>query len=354
MKNIGIITFHAAHNYGSMLQNYALQQAIMKLSDKYYVETINMRSIRQIEQYNYFKAPWKYQDKKRILLSILYAPFFKALKMKYRLFEEFLANNISLSMQVDELSENTALSKKYDAIIAGSDQIWNITAYDFSWNYFLDFIHGDIRKISYAASMGTAPASQMQLYMQKKEFLRELLNSFYAISVREQKTASAISSLTDGKIRPEVVPDPTLLLSSKEWESLVPSESIVRGEYIFLYNPYYLSEVYTQAMELKKATGLPVVVSNINTRSIIPSIRFNLKLCSGPIEFLNLVKNAKYVIGKSFHLAVFSTLFSKNFIAVNGMNDSRLNNYLSKLDICNIASNGKITSELIDASMSIQ
>lgn len=113
MKNIGIITFHAAHNYGSMLQNYALQQAIMKLSDKYYVETINMRSIRQIEQYNYFKAPWKYQDKKRILLSILYAPFFKALKMKYRLFEEFLANNISLSMQVDELSENTALSKKY-------------------------------------------------------------------------------------------------------------------------------------------------------------------------------------------------------------------------------------------------
>ena len=39
--------------------------------------------------------------------------------MKYRLFEEFLANNISLSMQVDELSENTALSKKYDAIIAG-------------------------------------------------------------------------------------------------------------------------------------------------------------------------------------------------------------------------------------------
>ena len=73
----------------------------------------------------------------------------------------------------------------------------------------------------------------------------------------EQKTASAISSLTDGKIRPEVVPDPTLLLSSKEWESLVPSESIVRGEYIFLYNPYYLSEVYTQAMELKKQPAYP-------------------------------------------------------------------------------------------------
>ena len=29
MKKVGIITFHAAYNYGSMLQAYALQQVIM-------------------------------------------------------------------------------------------------------------------------------------------------------------------------------------------------------------------------------------------------------------------------------------------------------------------------------------
>ena len=28
MKNIGIITFHTADNYGAVLQNYALQSAI--------------------------------------------------------------------------------------------------------------------------------------------------------------------------------------------------------------------------------------------------------------------------------------------------------------------------------------
>ena len=28
-KKVGIITFHASHNYGSMLQAYALQQVVL-------------------------------------------------------------------------------------------------------------------------------------------------------------------------------------------------------------------------------------------------------------------------------------------------------------------------------------
>ena len=28
---VGIITFHASHNYGSMLQAYALQQTVLRL-----------------------------------------------------------------------------------------------------------------------------------------------------------------------------------------------------------------------------------------------------------------------------------------------------------------------------------
>lgn len=54
MKKIGIITFHAAHNYGSMLQNYALQRAIVNIVPNVCVETINMRSLRQTEQYDFY------------------------------------------------------------------------------------------------------------------------------------------------------------------------------------------------------------------------------------------------------------------------------------------------------------
>ncbi len=34
MKKIGIITFHSAHNYGAMLQVYALQNIIEKLNNE--------------------------------------------------------------------------------------------------------------------------------------------------------------------------------------------------------------------------------------------------------------------------------------------------------------------------------
>lgn len=49
MKKVGIITFHASYNYGSMLQAYALQQTVLKLG--YACEIINFRSNNQKKQY---------------------------------------------------------------------------------------------------------------------------------------------------------------------------------------------------------------------------------------------------------------------------------------------------------------
>lgn len=41
-KKVGIITYHAAHNYGSMLQAYALQQTILRMG--FDCEIINFRT----------------------------------------------------------------------------------------------------------------------------------------------------------------------------------------------------------------------------------------------------------------------------------------------------------------------
>ena len=42
------ITFHAAHNYGSMLQAYALQQTILNLGHENVI--LNLRTDKQKEQ----------------------------------------------------------------------------------------------------------------------------------------------------------------------------------------------------------------------------------------------------------------------------------------------------------------
>jgi len=132
------------------------------------------------------------------------------------------------------------------------------------------------------------------------------------------------------------MPDPTLLVSTDVWRERITKTPLVEGKYIFLYNPYYNKEVYTSAKMLAKITGLKIVVSNTNPKAILHSKGFENHLAVGPWEFLNLIDNASYVVGRSFHLLVFSILFHKRFIAVEGMGDSRLSNLLklTKLEKC--------------------
>ena len=77
---VGILTFHAAHNYGSMLQNYAFQQVLIKLG--YHPETINFRTPVQKEMYDYFKPFHKLLNKKRLVYTLMYLPWKKQLCTK--------------------------------------------------------------------------------------------------------------------------------------------------------------------------------------------------------------------------------------------------------------------------------
>ena len=92
-KYVGIITFHASHNYGSMLQAYALQQIVLSLGLK--CEIINFRTERQKLFYQpiFNRGTSLGKIKRYILLS----PYLKSLKGKKLLFEDFLNNNLHLT-----------------------------------------------------------------------------------------------------------------------------------------------------------------------------------------------------------------------------------------------------------------
>lgn len=323
-KKIGIISFHSAHNYGSMLQNYALQKVIEKLGGS--PVTINMRTERQKKQYEYFPSLKSHPNVRQLVKSAFYLPFRKQLIEKDRLFENFMNTHLKLTKEVNE--DTIKGLEKFDVYISGSDQIWNPAAGDFSWNYFLEFCTPPILKMSYAASMGPNPF-HLSNSLEILERIRKDLSSYSVISVREQRTKELVDSL---HLEKECIVhvDPTILLSSKEWEQLLPEEHVVNGKYIFFYNPVFVRDAYEAAKKLAQISGLPVVTSNIaNYKAVILFPGFKYRLDVGPIEFLDLVKNAEWVIGHSFHLMVFSILFRRKFIAVNGISDSRISNLLS-------------------------
>ena len=114
-KTVGIITFHASHNYGSMLQAYALQQVILSLG--FECEIINFRTLRQK---TFYKPIWErgniFGKFKRLLL---YAPFHNKLLKKHQLFEEFLQTEFRLSKkEYATLHELEQANLRYDYYIS--------------------------------------------------------------------------------------------------------------------------------------------------------------------------------------------------------------------------------------------
>lgn len=319
--NVGIITFHASHNYGSMLQAYALQQTVISLGHK--CEIINFRTPRQKEIYrNIFQ---KVGLKGKANLIFVPSAIFTDWK-KHQLFEKFLSEKLILSSNeyaTNEELRNAGLD--FDAYISGSDQIWNTICHDHDPAYFLDFVKQG-RKIAYAPSMGPTPKTQVLPGLFAS--IRHLTDSYSAISVREDATAEHFCFITGRK--PQVTLDPTLLLPPDIWAGLISDRPLRQKRYILLYAPFHPAEVFSYAKEISKREKLDIIVTQNDLRChylFNPHIKFRTVV--GPLEFLKLVKNAALVISASFHAVAFSLMLGTQLYAVNGMDDARVSQLLS-------------------------
>lgn len=314
----GIITYHAAHNYGSNLQAYALQKIVTSFGVD--CEIIDFRTERQKDQY----APLtKRKGLKYILKNSYFLLNYKNRKRKHDIFERFIEEKLVRSDReyetLEELKKDTPV---YDYYISGSDQIWNTVPNDFDMAYYLPFVKEGSR-IAYAPSFGQIGEIS---YVDE---IKECLLKYDFLSVREENGVKLIEDLI-GK-RPPLVLDPTLLLPKQEWEKVIESP-IMEGKYIFFYTLFATKEMIEICKYFSREMGIPVVISNISNQYEIFS-GFVKKLQAGPLEFLNLIKYAELVITSSFHGTVFSILLEKPFFAIHGMEDKRIASLLENLSL---------------------
>lgn len=326
MKRTATITFHASHNYGSMLQAYALQQTLLSLGVDN--DIINFRSDRQLRQYSDPRSDDKSWKRKFFDFATgIFLPIKNGNIEKYDLFEKFLNEKLKMTEQFSTGDEIRERLGHYDYYITGSDQCWNTNCRDFDWAYYLDFTDSP-NKISYASSMG--PVNH------NKDFdtVKKLLPDFKSISVRETGTADMVKGLIGREV--EILPDPTLLLPSGKWKELFDNKPLIDYPYIFMYSPYYKKGFNEMAMRLSHSLNLPLVISNMTSKKEdlrLMMFKKNIKyvLNVGPCEFLNLIYNSRFVMCGSFHALVFSIIFHKPFFAYNGMTDNRMSSLLKLL-----------------------
>lgn len=208
MKKIATLTFHASHNYGSVLQAYALSKQLELMGNK--VEILNLRSQEQKRAYEIIPVgPMNVQK------AFKYAIYPK-LKRRFDEYERFI--NCVLPITKREYPSTDALkyeNPKYDAYVCGGDQIWNPACQDFQTAYYLNFLPaGDTSvKISYSPSFGRTEFDEPTM----KNF-RKWIEKFDHISVREESGARILRQVTDKPIK--VVCDPVVLLEKKYWEEM--------------------------------------------------------------------------------------------------------------------------------------
>lgn len=306
------ITFQASHNCGSLLQAYALQQTIIAMG--YDNEIINFANNGSREMYSILPPihPLRRGIRGRLNYWFKSLFYYSTIKRQYIYYESFIKKNLKLTPK--QYKSNEELQKEkfdYTHYITGSDQVWNTCCYDADSAYYLDFVKNG-KKIAYAVSTG---ATQIAEKVQNIEFYKKLILEIDFLSVREQNAVIQFEKLT-GRNDIELLIDPTLLFTQKDWEEHFDlSKPIVKEDYIFYYAFHYSPKVNQIVKKISKRLNLPVYIIEAKAWGPRGCHKEDFKLCnsSGPETFLNLIKFAKLSLTTSFHGTVFSVIFKKTF-----------------------------------------
>lgn len=340
MKKCAIITYHMSRNNGSFLQAYALQTAIKSLGHE--CKIINYISSEQERVYSVFQ---KNNSFRNIIKNIFILCHFSLIQKNREAFSCAQKQFFNLTEKCIDEFELSRLEEKFDVFISGSDQIWNLDAWDYSDAYFLSFIQNK-RKISYASSFGGCLS---RISAKEIEKIQGLAQRYSVISVRENSGSAFLSKVLQHDI--PVVFDPTLLLKGEDYNCIASGYKNTK-KYIFLYSIFSLqmdTDFLKQVQQASKKLNLPVFMMYTGNKAFLAK-KYGFKLVkeTGPIGFLDLIQNAEMVFTSSFHGTAFSLLYKKSFW-VSKRCDDRIHTLLSSTGTENrILQNSSIVEEPMD------
>ena len=320
---IAIMTQTLGHNYGGIMQAWALQQVLKR--DGHQVVTLN-----RLSDSRSFPHAIARKLKRGLTETIGVRPLPNSIEsnlpsqlLAARMLtntRKFIKSELSMSEPLDSEAKlrKHIKSHGYEAVIVGSDQTWRPMYSPKLSNFFLDFLEDtNIKRIAYATSFGS---DQWEYTQEEAERYGALAKKFDTVTVREDLAVEMCQ--THFGITPEHVVDPTLLLNAEDYRALIGKDrlsDINGGVYTYFLNPddekrnlaNHASEqlnepVFTHKPLYDTLDKMFAAGGNIS-EARLPEIR----------DWLAGFANASFVLTDSFHGMVFSLIFNKPFLVVN-------------------------------------
>lgn len=321
MKKVGLLTYHAATNYGAVLQTFAQTYHHAKIGN-------DCRLINYAPKA--FSLPYKSWIKgllkcrlRETNSSILLLFKFYQFRKKYFKFDgpRIIDAGLLRNRQLD-----------FDVITVGSDQVWNPSWFfrnSYAWPYFLGFAPDSIRKVAIAASLGSSTFPEHTRY----EMLNDL-KRFTRIGVREKDTCDFICNQGLKAIHDF---DPIFLLDKSEWSSAAginQSASTKNEVFLFFLHNEIPDNIDILFKHFDKRT---VFFTSTIASSWVRDKRIETRTLS-PFDWVKAIAQSRCVITNSFHATAFCLLFNKAFITLkrNGHMKIMNNRIISLLDEVNM------------------
>lgn len=306
MKRIGTVSYNKYYNfsnYGSILQTWALHQAIKRCCPDIQPVLVDycMDCLMDKNPLEPFANMWDQNEeaKRRCELSLL------DIERNHVKMQEFIENRFVKTKGIYNSSNfNSITCENLDGFLCGSDTIFCVNEFGgFDQGFFANYECMKNKSVTYAASF-----SDLELRAEEYRTLDLYLQNFKAIGLRE-------SFMLDYVKRKVSVPvqkclDPTLLLDPEDY-SPIESRMIIEEPYLLLYSRRNNPQMDEYAEKVAEKNGWRIVEISLNKSN--EEKGHVMYYSAGVEEFLSLIKYAEYVVTNSFHGLIFSVQYKKRF-----------------------------------------
>ena len=303
-KDVGILGYWFATNYGSVVTYYALAKAVERLG--YSVELIDQ--------------PEKEKDAEGLDVFS----------------RRFLEGRVAISESV-KWSELERINEMCDTFLVGSDQIWTPGAIrHMGYFFFLKMISDAKKKIAYAPSFGQA---EFKALPETKRMVSFLLKKFDAISVREADGVRICRETFH--VNAQRVLDPVFLIDKQDYDEIAKNSMACRKQaYLVAYILDPTEDKRKAVTSLSEKLQLPAVIlldgrfntfeknrEKMNMEGIVENV--------GVEDWVYYIKHAAYMITDSHHGLAMGIIYHKQLVCYGnpGRGQSRFLSLLSLLEM---------------------
>ena len=331
---VGIVTQPLEMNYGGILQNWALQQALKKLGHEPVTIDAYQRYSTAHYLFNCLRAIMKRMTGRKAEMP---RPYKGALRNE--LMGRFIEQHIDKTQVMWHYKRSVVKRYGLDALVVGSDQVWRAQYNgDHLEDMYLQFAEGmELKRVAYAASFGV---DQWDYTAEHTARCAALAQQMDAVSVRE---ASGVGLCREHlNVDAQCVLDPTMLLEAQDYQPVIDSKWDGGEPYLAVYCLDITPEKESFFGRLAAARGLRVRCFSAGWNSTLTVE-----------QWLAMLSGAAVVVTDSFHGTVFSILFGRDFYTLGNANrgNTRIYGMLQSLGLESRLLTDLSTADVTDADI---